>query len=128
MAAYAPIARGLYIRNVFQNLLCPWRLPCHFASLCLMPLLLYRSARPLQVNAQAVEQFIRVVGEKEDAIFQRRMRMLQRDKRRREEDKARPLLHMLAQHLLSHEGCHGAIEHMLVRHHTVSRTQECMSV
>ena len=43
----------------------------------------------MQVNAQAVEQFIRVVGEKEDAIFQRRMRMLQRDKRRREEDKVR---------------------------------------
>ena len=36
---------------------------------------------------RAVEHFIRVVGEKEDAIFQRRMRMLQRDKRRREQDK-----------------------------------------
>jgi len=41
----------------------------------------------VQVNLQAVEQFIRVVGEKEDAIFQRRMRMLQRDKRRREQDR-----------------------------------------
>jgi hypothetical protein len=41
----------------------------------------------VQVNLRAVEQFIRVVGEKEDAIFQRRMRMLQRDKRRREQDK-----------------------------------------
>lgn len=40
-----------------------------------------------QVNLQAVEHFIRVVGEKEDAIFQRRMRMLQRDKQRRERDK-----------------------------------------
>jgi hypothetical protein len=40
-----------------------------------------------QVNLGAVEHFIRVVGEKEDAIFQRRMRMLQRDKRRREQDK-----------------------------------------
>lgn len=36
---------------------------------------------------RAVEHFIRVVGAKEDAIFQRRMRMLQRDKRRREQDK-----------------------------------------
>ena len=41
----------------------------------------------VQVNLGAVEHFIRVVGEKEDAIFQRRMRMLQRDKRRREQDK-----------------------------------------
>ena len=43
----------------------------------------------VQVNLAAVEQFIRVVGEKEDAIFQRRMRMLQRDKHRRERDKVR---------------------------------------
>lgn len=48
-----------------------------------------RGAWRVQVNLQAVEQFIRVVGEKEDAIFQRRMRMLQRDKRRREQDKVR---------------------------------------
>ncbi|CAL8463003.1 g2537 [Coccomyxa elongata] len=41
-----------------------------------------------EVNLVAVEQFIRVVGEKEDAIFQRRMRMLQRDKHRRERDRA----------------------------------------
>ena len=40
----------------------------------------------MQVNVAAVERFIRVVGEKEDAIFQRRMRMLQRDKQRRERD------------------------------------------
>ncbi len=46
----------------------------------------------VQVNLQAVEQFIRVVGEKEDAIFQRRMRMLQRDKRRREQDKVPSIL------------------------------------
>ena len=45
----------------------------------------------VQVNLTAVEQFIRVVGEKEDAIFQRRMRMLQRDKRRREQDKVSPV-------------------------------------
>ena len=45
----------------------------------------------MQVNLTAVEQFIRVVGEKEDAIFQRRMRMLQRDKRRREQDKVSPV-------------------------------------
>ena len=50
-----------------------------------------------QVNLAAVEQFIRVVGEKEDAIFQRRMRMLQRDKRRREQDKVSP--DSSAQHL-----------------------------
>lgn len=43
----------------------------------------------LQVNMAAVEHFIGVVGEKEDAIFQRRMRMLQRDKQRRERDKVR---------------------------------------
>ena len=43
-----------------------------------------------QVNLAAVERFIRGVGEKEDAIFRRRMRMLQRDKRRREQDKVSP--------------------------------------
>ena len=71
------------------------------------------TAWPVQVNPQAVEQFIRVVGEKEDMIFQRRMRMLQRDKRRREEDKARPLLHMIARHFVSHGGCSMVIAHKL---------------
>lgn len=50
----------------------------------------------MQVNLVAVEQFIRVVGEKEDAIFQRRMRMLQRDKQRRERDKVCPPLNLSA--------------------------------
>jgi hypothetical protein len=50
----------------------------------------------VQVNLVAVEQFIRVVGEKEDAIFQRRMRMLQRDKQRRERDKVCPPLNLSA--------------------------------
>lgn len=41
---------------------------------------------PAQVLLDSVERFIRVVGEKEDAIFQRRGRMLQRDKQRRARD------------------------------------------
>ncbi len=51
-----------------------------------------------QVNLVAVEQFIRVVGEKEDAIFQRRMRMLQRDKHRRERDRVTFCLHRSCSH------------------------------
>jgi len=39
-----------------------------------------------QVLLDRVERFIRVVGAKEDAIFQRRARMLQRDKQRRARD------------------------------------------
>ena len=40
----------------------------------------------MQVLLDRVERFIRVVGEKEDLIFQRRARMLQRDKQRRARD------------------------------------------
>lgn len=55
---------------------------------------------PPQVNLVAVEQFIRVVGEKEDAIFQRRMRMLQRDKHRRERDRVPFCLYRACSHQL----------------------------
>ena len=41
------------------------------------------------MDLRRVEHFIRVVGSKEDAIFQRRMRMLLRDKNRRMRDRFR---------------------------------------
>ena len=44
----------------------------------------------LQVVLERAEGFIRAVGAHEDAIFQKRMRNLQRDKRRRDNDIVRP--------------------------------------
>ena len=90
----------------------------------MVPFRLCMIACPVQVNPQAVEQFIRVVGEKEDMIFQRRMRMLQRDKRRREEDK----VHMNEWHFLSCGGCCLVTAHKLDGRHLVSQPQVCVSV
>ena len=50
--------------------------------------IMYLPLWPLQVDLQHVEHFISVIGAFEDQIFQKRARLLQRQKQRRERDKA----------------------------------------